>query len=121
MSGESKFNPKIETIRLELAKAVGEYPLPPRKIPIEFRRRILELWAEGIPVQEISRAIGINSSNFYLWKKEIQDSGRLEEVAIASESARPSPKITFTDAKKHLTIEGLSFQEILALLKERVF
>lgn len=108
---------KIEGLRAELITAVGKLPIQPREVPLEFRRKVLALMAGGASAREISKAIEINESNFYQWRKDTSDSGKLEEVRVTQHF----PKITISDPKIQFFIEGLTFDEIIFILRERIF
>ena len=44
----------------------------PRRYPAEFRRRVLELIAEGRPVAEVAADLGISTQAIYNWGKQDQ-------------------------------------------------
>jgi transposase len=44
----------------------------PRRYPAEFRRRVLDLIAEGRPVAEVAADLGISAQAIYTWRKQEQ-------------------------------------------------
>jgi transposase len=44
----------------------------PRRYPAEFRRRVLDLIAEGRPVAEVAADLGISAQVIYTWRKQDQ-------------------------------------------------
>ena len=113
-------DPEIEKIRSELVRAVGRFPFAPKEVPDAFRKRIVLFLGSGGSARKLSEAISINASNFSLWKSELRKP-RLQEVRIAPEPKMAVPlKISYSDSKKQFSIEGLKFEEVRSLLKERL-
>ena len=120
MNIEVPLDPEIEKICSELVVAVGKFPFTPKEVPQEFRKKILTYLAGGGSSRKLSAAIGINSSNFYLWKSESKPS-KLQEIKVIPDPKALTPIIiAFSDAKRHFSIEGLKFEDIRLLLKERL-
>jgi transposase-like protein len=120
MNNEEIVDPEIEKIRSTLVEAIGKFPFAPREIPPEFRKKILAFISGGGSSRNLSAAIGINASNFSLWKTELRP--KLQEVKVIPEPPKAAAplKITFSDSKKQFSIEGLKFDEIRCLLRERL-
>ena len=119
MNTEKPVDPEIEKIRSELVAAIGKFRFTPKEIPQESRKKILTFLAAGGSPRKLSAATGIHSSNFYLWKSESKP--KLQEIKVIPEPKALTPiKVSFSDTKRQLSIEGLKFEDIRQLLKERL-
>jgi transposase len=62
----------------------------PRRYPVEFRRKVLDLIEAGKPVAEIADQLGVSDQTIYNWRNQDQvDRGQRSGVS-AAESAEPA-------------------------------
>jgi transposase len=59
----------------------------PRRYPVEFRRKVLDLIDAGKPVVEIAEQLGITAQTVYNWRKQDRVDRGLESGTSTSESA----------------------------------
>ena len=59
----------------------------PRRYPVEFRRKVLDLIEKGRPVAEIADQLGITAQTVYNWRNQNQVDRGLRAGASTSESA----------------------------------
>ena len=56
----------------------------PKKYPAEFRRRVLELLAEGRSVTEVAHDLGIGTQTIYNWRRQHEiDTGQRPGLTTA--------------------------------------
>jgi len=121
METEKPVDPEVEKIRSELVAAIGKFRFTPKEIPQESRKKILTFLAAGGSPRKLAAATGIHSSNFYLWKSESKPKPKLQEIKVIPEPKVFTPiKVSFSDAKRQFSIDGLKFEDIRQLLKERL-
>ncbi len=68
----------------------------PRRYPVEFRRKVLDLIAAGKPVTEIAEQLGITAQTVYNWRNQDQ----IDRGVRAGMSTRESAELTA--AKKRI-------------------
>lgn len=59
----------------------------PRRYPIEFRRKVLDLIEAGRPVAEIAEQLGITAQTVYNWRRQDRVDRGLEAGTSTRESA----------------------------------
>jgi len=119
MDTVESLDPEIEKIRSELIAAIGKFRFKPKEIPQESRKKILTFLAAGGSPRKLAAATGIHSSNFYLWKSESKP--KLQELKVIPEPKVFIPiKVSLSDTKRQFSIDGLKFEDIRQLLKERL-
>lgn len=59
----------------------------PRRYPVEFRRKVLDLIEAGRPVAEIADQLGITAQTVYNWRKQDHVDRGLEPGTSTRESA----------------------------------
>ena len=59
----------------------------PRRYPVEFRRKVLDLIEAGRPVAEIAAQLGITAQTVYNWRNQDQIDRGLRAGVSTSESA----------------------------------
>ncbi len=59
----------------------------PRRYPVEFRRKVLDLIDAGKPVAEIAEQLGITAQTVYNWRKQDRVDRGLEPGTSTRESA----------------------------------
>ena len=59
----------------------------PRRYPVEFRRKVLDLIDAGKPVAEIAEQLGITAQAVYNWRKQDRVDRGLEPGISTTESA----------------------------------
>ena len=59
----------------------------PRRYPVEFRRKVLDLIEAGRPVAEIAEQLGITAQTVYNWRNQDQVDRGLRAGLSTSESA----------------------------------
>jgi transposase-like protein len=59
----------------------------PRRYPVEFRRKVLDLIEAGRPVTEIADELGITAQTVYNWRNQDQIDRGLQPGVSTSESA----------------------------------
>jgi transposase-like protein len=59
----------------------------PRRYPIEFRRKVLDLIEAGKPVAEVAAQLGITAQTVYNWRNQDQIDRGLRAGVSTSESA----------------------------------
>ena len=52
----------------------------PRRYPVEFRRKVLDLIEAGRPVVEVAEQLGITAQTIYNWRNQDQIDRGLEPV-----------------------------------------
>ena len=62
----------------------------PRRYPVEFRRKVLDLIEAGRPVAEIAEQLGITAQTVYNWRKQDRVDRGLELGTSTRESAELS-------------------------------
>lgn len=94
-----------------------------RRYPGELRRRILD-WvgratAAGMMVHECSKAIGVKTWRFTLWRRAEQRSPRDESLALVPVETPPVAMSGITlVAPSGYRVEGLGVEQVAALLRE---
>ena len=89
----------------------------PRRYPVEFRRKVLDLVEAGKPVAEIADQLGVSDQTIYTWRKQDRIDRGLRSGVTTSESAE------LTAARKRireLETELAVTRRANELLKERV-
>ena len=61
----------------------------PRRYPVEFRRKVLDLIEDGKPVAEIAAQLGITAQTVYNWRNQDQ----IDRGVRAGMSTRESAKL----------------------------
>lgn len=60
----------------------------PKRFPAEFRRRVLELLAEGRSVTDVAHDLGIGTQTIYNWRRQQEiDSGQRPGLTTAESAA----------------------------------
>ena len=59
----------------------------PRRYPIEFRRKVLELVASGRPVAEVAAQLGVTAQSIYNWRNQDQVDRGLRPGVTTAEPA----------------------------------
>ena len=62
----------------------------PRRYPVEFRRKVLDLVEAGKPVVEIAKQLGITAQTIYNWRKQDRIDRGLDPGTSTAESAELS-------------------------------
>jgi transposase-like protein len=62
----------------------------PRRYPVEFRRKVLDLIEAGKPVAEVAERLGVTAQTIYNWRNQDQVDRGLRAGVPTSESAELS-------------------------------
>ena len=66
--------------------------------PPEFRRRALDLIAQGRPVAEVARLLEVSDQTIYTWRRqELIDRGELTGVQATRRLHGPAERLAFLD------------------------
>lgn len=65
----------------------------PRRYPVEFRRKVLDLIEAGKPVVEIAAQLGVSDQTIYNWRKQDRiDRGLAAGITTATAYGEGHPK-----------------------------
>jgi transposase len=73
-----------------LNRGLDEEVIVPRRYPVEFRRKVLDLIEAGKPVAEIAAQLGITAQTVYNWRNQDQIDRGMRAGMSTSESAELS-------------------------------
>jgi len=73
-----------------LNRGLDEEVIVPRRYPVEFRRKVLDLIEGGKPVAEIAVQLGITAQTVYNWRNQDQIDRGVRAGMSTSESAELS-------------------------------
>ena len=59
----------------------------PRRYPVEFRRKVLDLVESGRPVAEVAAQLGVTAQSIYNWRNQDQVDRGLRTGVTTAESA----------------------------------
>ena len=75
----------------------------PRRYPVEFRRKVLDLIEAGRPVVEIAAELGVSDQTIYNWRNQDRIDRGLRSGVTTAESvqyAAPSPAPAFASRRR---------------------
>ncbi|MFZ1490199.1 MAG: transposase [Ilumatobacteraceae bacterium] len=77
----------------------------PRRYPVEFRRKVLDLIEAGRPVAEIAAQLGVSDQTIYNWRKQDRiDRGLVAGVTTAELAALTAARKRIRDLETELAI-----------------
>jgi len=77
----------------------------PRRYPVEFRRKVLDLIEAGRPVVEIAVQLGVSDQTIYNWRKQDRiDRGLVAGVSTAESAALAAARKRIRDLETELAI-----------------
>jgi transposase-like protein len=77
----------------------------PRRYPVEFRRKVLDLIEAGRPVVEIAAQLGVSDQTIYNWRKQDRiDRGLLAGVTTAESAELTAARKRIRDLETELAV-----------------
>ena len=89
----------------------------PRRYPVEFRRKVLDLVAAGRPIAEIADQLGVTGQAIYNWRNQEQiDLGQRPGLTTAEHAELAAARKRIHELETELTIMRRSHE----LLKDQI-
>lgn len=77
----------------------------PRRYPVEFRRKVLDLVEAGRPIAEVAAQLGITAQTVYNWRNQDQiDRGQRAGVSTAESAELTAARKRIRDLETELAV-----------------